>query len=334
MKDYIQRIICVFTASKHGGKLTKEVHQWLVDEEHAQEKEAAMHTLWNETEGKIDADTWNSLSEVYDKIGVGGQKNIRRVRIRRIWQYTAAAIVVLAVTISGTFMMTKNKYSAVAMVEKFTPAGNMNKIQLPDGSEVLTNSGTLLLYPEIFKGDTRTVYLIGEANFRVKKDADKPFIVKSGTVSVTALGTEFNVAAYPETNEVIATLLTGKIKVDCNSGMNSYILNPGEQLVYQNYTTRSYLAQANIEDVTAWQKGLIVFRGQTMKEILATLERRFNVTFQCNISSFSNDKYNFSFRQNASLKEIIEVMREIVGGFDYKIEENMCYIKNKEKSIK
>ena len=38
-------------------------------------------------------------------------------------------------------------------------------------------------------------------NFDVKEG---PFIVRSGTMSVTALGTEFNVAAYPEENEMIA----------------------------------------------------------------------------------------------------------------------------------
>ena len=42
-------------------------------------------------------------------------------------------------------------YSEVAMIEKFTPAGDMITIELPDGSKVQTNSGTLLLYPEAFK---------------------------------------------------------------------------------------------------------------------------------------------------------------------------------------
>ena len=326
MKDYIQKIISVFTASGHSEELTKEVHQWLVDEEHAGEKETALHALWDDTEGRADVGTWNSLSEVYNKIGIGKQKNGRKLRMR-IWQYSAAAVVILAVSVLGTYLLTKNMYSETIMVENFTSAGNMNMIELPDGSKVQKNSGTLLLYPETFKGDTRMVYLIGEANFQVMKNPDKPFIVKSGTMSVTALGTEFNVAAYPESSEVVTTLISGKVKVDCNGGKNSYILNPGEQIVYQNNTFQSFLANANIEDVTAWQKGLFVFRGKTIKEILFTLERRFNVTFQCNISSFSNDKYNFSFRQDATLKQIMDIMGEIVGGFNYKIEENVCYIK-------
>jgi ferric-dicitrate binding protein FerR (iron transport regulator) len=329
MKDYIQRIVRAFTAFRHDEPLIKEIHQWLIDEEHADEKEAALHTLWNETEGRLGADTWNSISEVYNKIGISERKRTWKSRIR-VGQYVAAAMVIFVVSISGTFLLARHKYSEAAMVENFTSAGSMNVVELPDGSQVQTNSGTLLLYPETFKGDTRTVYLIGEANFRVMKNPDKPFIVKSGAVSVTALGTEFNVAAYPGTNEIIATLLAGKIKVDCNGGKNSYILNPGEQIVYRNNTSQSFLADANIEDVTAWQEGLFVFRGKTLKEILSTLERRFNVTFQCNISSFGNDRYNFSFRQNVSLKEIMDIMGEIVGGFNYKIEEDVCYIKMNE----
>ena len=50
------------------------MHQWLVDKEHSDEKEAALHTLWSETDGKADAGTWASLSNVYNKIGAGQQK--------------------------------------------------------------------------------------------------------------------------------------------------------------------------------------------------------------------------------------------------------------------
>lgn len=58
----------------------------------------------------------------------------------QIWQYAAVAVVVLAVAISGTFFYAKNMYSEVAMIEKFTPAGGMITIELPDGSKVQTNS--------------------------------------------------------------------------------------------------------------------------------------------------------------------------------------------------
>lgn len=79
MENYIQKIISVFTASKHSEKVIEEVHQWLVDKEYSDEKEAALHTLWSETEGKADAGTWASLSNVYNKIGAGQQKNCAKI---------------------------------------------------------------------------------------------------------------------------------------------------------------------------------------------------------------------------------------------------------------
>ena len=68
-----------------------------------------------------------------------------------------------------------------------------------------------------------------------------------------------------------------------------------------------------------------------MKEILSTLERRYVVTFQYNANLFNEDKYNFRFRENSNIKEIMDVMKEVVGGFDYKIEEDVCYIKATKK---
>lgn len=330
MKDYIQKIISVFTASGHSEKVTNEVHQWLTEEEHVDEKEVVMQALWEETEGKVDADTWTSLEKVYARIGVGAAGCKKQYHLSA-WKY-AAAIAILLVAVSGTFWFTKLSFEgkSIAMIEKYIPDGKMEMVELPDGSRVHVNSGTLLLYPDAFKGDTRTVYLIGEANFKVKKDPEKPFIVRSANVSVTALGTEFNVNAYPEDNEIVATLIHGKVKVECDQQKEPYILSPGQQIVYNRKTNRSEKAGAILEDVTAWQRGQVAFRGSTMQEILSTLERRYDISIQCSTTLFTSDRYNFSFRKDADIKEVMDVMKEVTGKFTYKIDEKICYIKSAE----
>lgn len=329
MKNYIQKIINVFTASEHSENVTKEVHQWLVDEEHADEKDTALNTLWKETEGKVDAGTWTSLENVYHKVGVSADTK-KQYRLFP-WKY-AAAVAMFVITVSGTFLLTKNAFEekTVAMIEQYIPDGKTHEFELPDGSRVHVNSGTLLLYPDAFKGDTRIVYLIGEADFKVQKNPDKPFIVRSANMSVTALGTEFNVAAYPEDPEIVATLIQGKVKVDYEQSDNSYILSPGQQVVYNRKTAQSKVADANLEDVTAWQRGQIIFRGSTMEEILLTLERRFDITYQYNTNLFTNDEYNFSFSKNTDIGEVMEVIKEVTGKFTYKIDKNICYMKTVE----
>ena len=288
-----------------------------------------MNTLWKETEGKVDAGTWTSLENVYHKVGVSADTK-KQYRLFP-WKY-AAAVAMFVITVSGTFLLTKNAFEekTVAMIEQYIPDGKTHEFELPDGRRVHVNSGPLLLYPDAFKGDTRTVYLIGEADFKVKKNPDKPFIVRSANMSVTALGTEFNVAAYPEDPEIVATLIQGKVKVDYEQSDNSYILSPGQQVVYNRKTAQSKVADANLEDVTAWKRGQIIFRGSTMEEILLTLERRFDITFQYNTNLFTNDEYNFSFSKNTDIGEVMEVIKEVTGKFTYKIDKNICYMKTVE----
>ena len=71
-------------------------------------------------------------------------------------------------------------------------------------------------------------FLIGEANFKVKPDKKHPFIVKSNDFQVTALGTEFNVSAYPENPVLAATLISGSVLVEYNNLKSQVILKPNE----------------------------------------------------------------------------------------------------------
>lgn len=325
MKDYIRQIIRVFTSSSHNEAIKREVHQWLVSPEHAEEKEAALHDLWVETEGQPSKDMRKSLEAVYRKTGVASSQNKQRYSLK--FMRYAATVALLVASVSVTYFITKAEYSEVAMVENYTRFGEVLTIKLPDGSEVQTNSGTLLLYPEKFTGDTRTVFLLGEANFKVEPNPEKPFIVRSNTMSVTALGTEFNVSSYSERNEIVATLIEGKVKVVCGADGKNYILHPGQQVSYLKNSGQSRLNNAEVEDVIAWQRGVLVFRSVTVQEMITTLQRKYNVTIEYHEDRFNDDKYNFRFSEKATLQEVLGIMKEIVGDFEYSIHGNYYKIK-------
>lgn len=328
MKNYIGQIIDAFTSSRHSKEVTNEVQRWLVDGTHAGEKDRALHKLWDETEGKADAGTWRALQHVYERLGISDVQHKRY----NVWgaRYAAAAVALFFI-VTATFFWARHittQQMATNMVEQYIPNGQTEWVELPDGSRVHINSGTTLLYPDVFNGDTRTVYLIGEADFKVKKNPKKPFIVRSANVAVTALGTEFNVTAYPEDEEIVTTLLEGKVAVDCNTRQeNPYILTPGQQVIYNRKTNESRKVEAaNLQDVTAWQRGQLIFRGNTMPEVITALERRFGITFQYNTRLFSDDQYNFSFEKDAGLEEILRVMEVVTGRFSYRINGKVCYM--------
>lgn len=329
MKNYIQKLVDRFTRFNYSDSLTNEIHHWLLQDRHENLKEEALKKVWNETKAKSDSRTEESFQQVLHRLQVS-PVSVSRTYEMSFWRY-AAAVAVLCVSVVSTFWLTKHyvEQPTVSMVEKYIRYGETGVINLPDGSVAHLNSGSYILYPDNFEGNTRVVHLIGEANFKVVKNPNKPFIVKSADVSVTALGTEFDVEAYPEEDEIVATLLNGKIKVETAIDTTSYVLSPGEQVVYNKKTAQSHLAMAHLSDVTAWQRGEIIFRGCTAGEVFQQLERYYGITFRYNSNLFNEDKYNFKFKRNASMEDILEVLQIVIGNFDYQVSNHICYIKSR-----
>lgn len=113
-----------------------------------------------------------------------------------------------------------------ADVERFVadvPAGHSANITLPDGSRVWLHPGSRLRYPKEFIGDKRFVMLDGEADFQVTKAPDRPFIVQSGHITTTVLGTEFNIKGD------VVTLIRGSVRVADTDSQATLTLSPGEQ---------------------------------------------------------------------------------------------------------
>ena len=324
MRNYFKDIINLFTSSSQDEEMKSKFYGWLTDEQHAEEKDSALYEYWTNVKGSTELNLEDKLQQVYGKAGVRVPMQKKNYWLRPL-RY-AAAIAMLLVSVYTAHVWTKKQYTDVATIEKYVAPGEMQLIKLPDETMVHINAGSLLIYPEKFVGSTRTVFLIGEANFKVKKNAEQPFIVRSSTMSVTALGTEFNVKAYADDQDMEATLLEGKVKVVCGSEGKDYILLPGEQVSYNKTTGKSLLVKVDVEDATAWQRGELVFRSVTVKEMGTVLQRKFNVRFHCAPNRFNNDKYNFRFSDKASFDEVMKIMKSVIGDFSYRIEGQDCYI--------
>lgn len=320
--DYIQRIIELFTTRDFSDSAKNAFHQWLVEDTHRVEKDKALGRLWNNVSAEEHAETRHSLQRVKEKAGISRKPAITSLRI---WQ-TVAAVLVLAIIPSVYFYIRKTAQSPSDLIEQYVPTAETAYVTLPDGSRVQLNSHSVLLYPKDFGGKNRSVYLMGEANFKVKPDARKPFIVKSADFQITVLGTEFNVSAYPEDSVIWATLLSGSIKAEYNNLENSNVLHPNQQLAYNKYTKREQINEPNIPDVTAWQRGELVFKSTTLKEILTILARKYPYDFSYNLASLKDDQYTFKFKDDASLPEVMDIISQVAGGIRYKIENNTCYI--------
>lgn len=328
MKNYIQQLIELFGHNNYSADTQKKVQQWLADEEHVDEKNEALRELWGQAgEQRIPDGMQQSIRRMQQNLGIQPATSHRNYQLL-IWR--VAAVFLLAVSSVSVYLMLEKERPEKDLVECYIPTAEIRELTLPDGTHVMLNSKSTLLYPDQFSGETRSVYLIGEANFKVKPDKKHPFIVKANDYQVTALGTEFNVNAYPESNELIATLLKGSVKVEFNNLISNVILKPNEQLIYNKHTKEHNLRLPEIGDVTAWQRGELVFSNMPLEDIFTNLERKFPYAFVYSLHSMNRNTYSFRFRNQANLEEVMKIISQVVGDINYVIKGNKCYVTNKK----
>ncbi len=165
----------------------------------------------------------------------------------RIW---AAAI--LAIAITGFWLYNDSHKNddninqqqlVISDLKEYKNSSNQSKlIRFTDGSLAILKPKSTLRYPATFKGDTRTVYLEGEAFFEVQKNPKKPFFVYSDDMITQVVGTSFTVKAFGGADEFKVIVNTGKVKVyhndqAINKSSKIITLIPHQQAIYKRNIT-------------------------------------------------------------------------------------------------
>lgn len=203
------------------------------------------------------------------------------------------------------------------------PQGKTAKLLLPDGSKVWLSACSRLIFPQAFLKDTpREVRLIGEAYFEVTHDEARPFIVHSGNVSTTVLGTRFNIRCF-EGEHTRVTLASGSVKVNNNgnsSRQREVILTPGQQAsVGANNVIN--VESVDVEGILSWKNGGFYFENQTLREVLTEIGRWYNYNVIFTSNSHLDDSLHYNGEREWRLKRVIDQLNRICDT-NIKIEDN------------
>ncbi|NDV45103.1 FecR family protein [Flagellimonas sediminis] len=245
------------------------------------------------------------------------------------WSKVAASLALLVSL--GYFihskMGTKPVVEPIVIMEKTTEWGQKLNIILADGTQVRLNSGSTLKYPSRFEGDFRHVKLVGEAFFEVTRNPQRPFVIESGEVKTTVLGTSFNVDTYPDNDQIAVTVSTGKVKVA--SRENEIILEPNEQGVFHKKTKTMSKEKVDISTALNWKDGVIHFEDVPLSQALKTLEKWYGVSFVLENKYAGNCHISASYN-NELLSTVLESIVFAKKGLQYEfLEDQKILIKGK-----
>lgn len=212
-------------------------------------------------------------------------------------------------TVKAVFFCSAKQIMNIATRTIVTPRGKTYDVVLSDGSEVVLNADSKLIFPVSFEEcKDRKVKLIGEAFFKVSKDSAHPFIVETPQLTTTVLGTEFDVKAYTDGSSRV-TLLNGAVrisKVGAFSDKESTILSPGQEAVLiKNQFLEITNQGENAMLAVKWKDGFFSFHSTPLLEAIGDIGRWFNVDVELTDNSLKTSTISLSMPRNVSLEDFV-----------------------------
>lgn len=207
-----------------------------------------------------------------------------------------------------------------------TPRGGEFKITLEDGTEVWLNAESQLSYPDTFRADERRVILKGEAYFKVAENKQKPFYVESDGQLIKVYGTEFNIRSYEEDPDVYTTLVSGSVSLQpTNNSQSEMLLAPGYQSVFDKNNASTSICRVDTAVVTSWRKGMFVFENQTLEQIMQTLSRWYNFSYEYQDLTLRTTLFMGSVPRYGHFNDVLEIL-EKSGGLKFRMKDRTVII--------
>lgn len=189
------------------------------------------------------------------------------------------------------------------------PRGQSFEVILCDGTKVWLNANSKLVYPTAFVEKERTVYLEGEAYFKVTHNPDQPFIVKTSSIQTRVLGTEFNIRSYsPEDSHVV--LINGKVEVSNTKGGAYTTITPGEDAHLQA-DGNFILTEVDLDSYIYWKDGYFYFDDVSLREIMQNLGRWYNISIEFRNKEAMEYKLHFVADRRQSLESAIRLLNRM-----------------------
>lgn len=215
--------------------LRNKVEQWIHSDPAHQRYFDHFQLIWNMSKQVTipptvnEEDAWLRFQQRTAQASTKKTGSIRSLPAAFPWR-RAAAILILSISVLSLFYVIWDKNTSAPIT--IAAAGSTLEKLLPDGSTVTLNKHASITYAGRMKGEERKVELQGEAFFTVVPDKTKPFVVSINDISVTVVGTAFNVKQADDETEIIVE--SGIVRVTRNN--QTVTLEAGEKTVIKKAT--------------------------------------------------------------------------------------------------
>ena len=187
------------------------------------------------------------------------------------------------------------------------PRSKRSQLTLSDGTQIWVNSGSKLIYPEVFAKEKREIYVEGEVYLEVSKDPVRPFIVKTREMDISVLGTCFDVSAYDGRDQFVV-LAEGKVSIE-TVGQKTIVIEPGQKLSYNGSVS---VEQVDVYDYIAWKDGFYIIHNESIADILLKVSQYYGVGLNVDLSNLKNKTFSGMLVFNDDVNQVIRTLNEVL----------------------
>lgn len=320
--DIPYELLSQYFAGECSPEEKRRVEDWIHEDPAHERTVEQLHRVWTEA-GKhrnvIDVDAfWRGveLRTIMPQKSLLGSLTGKYRRGPSTFNYVLriAAVVVLSVAIPYlVYWMNQSDASiatAALMREVSTGNGERAQFRFSDGTLVWLNVASTMRFAGSFSGDSREVYLEGEAFFDVARNESMPFVVNTQTATVEVLGTEFDVHARADEKQIDVVVADGSVLLRRrgSGSAENVVLTKGFQSSLTENGVITPARPVNVESYTGWVNGRLVFDRRPIELALKDLERWYGLRCRLEGNGLRESLNLTATFENEPLEEVLHTI--------------------------
>lgn len=302
MENELNNIVIDYLADPDNTAKALALQQWLDAGEDHPQLFNDIKQIW-ETSGHLPpadfnrSEGWELLAKLLSVTGKPATRNVFSMQPKWWW---AAAIMLPILFFTGyhyfhTPVVTWTNYVA--------GNGDIDSLQLPDGSQIALKAGTELRYRE------REVRLIkGEAFFKIAKNEQQRFSITVPNATILVLGTSFNVKTTGTYSDV--AVWDGKVSVTGQQGP-AVTLTAGNLAIVNSNNGIAQKPAGNYAWRCGWGNHDLSFSDQEVALVMQTVASYYHVDLKVTDKDILKSKITVRFN-NVPLSEALLVLSEML----------------------
>jgi transmembrane sensor len=209
--EHIDELIAKHFAEETSVTEEDIINNWIASSETNKNYFSEMKMIHEVAEGKVMQNKIN-VDAAWDKFSKKlPEHTAKKPVIKKLTLsfYSKAALFICALGLA--YLMYNQLNRKERLIVFSSPASATTDLTLPDGSYVLLNPKSSIVYSSLFNTTNRELKLVGDAYFRVQHNADLPFKVNSGNLFIKDIGTSFIIKATPADSTVTVHVEEGEV---------------------------------------------------------------------------------------------------------------------------